>query len=120
MSPADLIKDLGTALKPYGIRLIVYLPSKGPGRDLPAMAKLGLGNSTSRVPGHQTAGSDSLYKMYSMLSGAGAGSRQVPGKRQVASEGGYLWGTAPDGRRFVEFQCLLRQTFLLILSAFRS
>jgi len=117
---ADLIKDLGTALKPYGIRLIVYLPSKGPGRDLPAMAKLGLGNSTSRVPGHQTAGSDSLYKMYSMLSGAGAGSRQVPGKRQVASEGGYLWGTAPDGRRFVEFQCLLRQAFLLILSAFRS
>ena len=58
--------------------------------------------------------------MYSMLSGAGAGSRQVPGKRQVASEGGYLWGTAPDGRRFVEFQYLLRQTFLLILSAFRS
>ena len=52
---ADLIKDLGTALKPYGIRLIVYLPSKGPGRDLPAMANLGLGNSTSRVPGHQTA-----------------------------------------------------------------
>ena len=54
-SKRDLIKDLGTALKPYGIRLIVYLPSKGPGRDLPAMAKLGLGNSTSRVPGHQTA-----------------------------------------------------------------
>eukprot|EP01043_Picozoa_sp_COSAG02_P042236 COSAG02_NODE_3574_length_6538_cov_261.862137_2_plen_985_part_00 len=91
LSKRDLIKDLGVALKRYGIRLLVYLPSQAPGRDLFAMGQLGLGNKTM-------GGSRGTYKMYEMFTG------QAPGHRTVTSEGGYLWGTAPDGNRCVQFQ----------------
>ena len=79
------------ALKRYGIRLLVYLPSQAPGRDLLAMGQLGLGNETM-------GGGRGTYKMYEMFTGNGTA------HRAVTSEGGYLWGTAPDGNRHVEFQ----------------
>eukprot|EP01046_Picozoa_sp_COSAG06_P043603 COSAG06_NODE_5739_length_3299_cov_19.417813_2_plen_247_part_00 len=93
LSKRDLIKDLGVALKRYGIRLLVYLPSQAPGRDLLAMGQLGLGNETM-------GGGRGTYKMYEMFTGNGTA------HRAVTSEGGYLWGTAPDGNRHVEFQVL--------------
>lgn len=47
-SRRDLVADLSAALAPRGIRLMVYLPSGGPGRDRAAVAALDYQNGPHR------------------------------------------------------------------------